>query len=382
MANKNSAFPLRRGSDASEDDFFDIPDESWSALLKRQLRYIRTWVILLVLLIFFLWPKPEKPPPQPNPHIHYEEVDWSRFAYTTYATSEAYLCNSVMIFEALKRHGSKAERVLFYPDEWDLIVEDDSDRLSQLLLTAKNDYNVQMSPVKVEGIRKDTSQSAEASWDTSSAKLNAFGVVQYDRVIHLDSDMTVLNHMDELFFLPPTPVAMPRAYWLLPETQTLNSQIVVIEPSYTEFMALKEATRTAVHGQMELRLNETRYDMEILNQRYGSSAMVLPHKQYGLITGEFRTKDHQNFLGVEKDWIPDKVMTEARFVHFSDWPLPKPWVMWPQELLAEMQPKCDNNPGTADESGCRDRELWKEIYDHFRRKRKDVCRLLSYPAPV
>jgi len=194
--------------------------------------------------------------------------------------------------------------------------------------------------------------------------------------------MTVLNHMDELFFLPPTPVAMPRAYWLLPETQTLNSQIVVIEPSYTEFMALKEATRTAVHGQMELRLNETRYDMEILNQRYGSSAMVLPHKQYGLITGEFRTKDHQNFLGVEKDWIPDKVMTEARFVHFSDWPLPKPWVMWPQELLAEMQPKCDNNPGTADESGCRDRELWKEIYDHFRRKRKDVCRLLSYPAPV
>jgi len=158
MTNKNSAFPLRRGSDASEDDFFDIPDESWSALLKRQLRYIRTWVILLVLLIFFLWPKPEKPPPQPNPHIHYEEVDWSRFAYTTYATSEAYLCNSVMIFEALKRHGSKAERVLFYPDEWDLIVEDDSDRISQLLLTAKNDYNVQMSPVKVEGIRKDSSR--------------------------------------------------------------------------------------------------------------------------------------------------------------------------------------------------------------------------------
>jgi len=63
-----------------------------------------------------------------------------------------------MIFEALKRHGSKAERVLFYPDEWDLIVEDDSDRISQLLLTAKNDYNVQMSPVKVEGIRKDSSR--------------------------------------------------------------------------------------------------------------------------------------------------------------------------------------------------------------------------------
>lgn len=225
-------------------------------------------------------------------------------------------------------------------------------------------------------------ETGEASWDTSSAKLNAFGVIQYDRVIHLDSDMIVLRHMDELFFLPSTPVAMPRAYWLLPDTQTLSSQIVVIEPSYNEFMALKEATRTAVHGQMELKLNETRYDMEILNQRYGDSAMVIPHKEYGLITSEFRTKDHKNFLGIEKDWIPDKVMAESRFVHFSDSPLPKPWVMWPQEQLAELQPKCDNNPGTPEESGCRDRELWKEIYDHFRRKRKDVCRLLSYPAPV
>lgn len=154
MASK-SAFPLRRGSDASERDFFDIPDEPWTAMVKRQLRHIRTWVILLVLLIFFLWPKPEQPPPQPNPHIHYDEVDWSRFAYTTYATNEAYLCNAVMIFERLHHFGSKAERQLFYPDEWDLIVEDDGDRISQLLLEAKNKYNVQMAPVKVEGIKKE-----------------------------------------------------------------------------------------------------------------------------------------------------------------------------------------------------------------------------------
>lgn len=196
-------------------------------------------------------------------------------------------------------------------------------------------------------------------------------MIQYDRVIHLDSDMVLLRHMDELFFLPSTPVAMPRAYWLLPE-KILNSQIVVVEPSYKEYLALQAATRDAVHGKMDLRLNETRYDMEILNQRYGDSAMVLPHNQYGLITGEFRKKDHKNYLGVEEDWIPDKVMTEAKFVHFSDWPLPKPWIMWPQEQLAELQPKCNKNPGTADESECRDRELWKEIYDHFRRSRK-VC---------
>lgn len=162
-AAKSQAFPLRRGSDASEDDFFDIPDESLSTMFKRQLRYIRTWVVLLVLLTFFLWPRAEKPPPQPNPHIHYDEVDWSRYAYTTYATSEAYLCNAVMIFEALHRLGSKAERLLFYPDEWDLVVEDDGDRISQLLIWAKDKYNVQMSPVKIEAIRRPSERESSAS---------------------------------------------------------------------------------------------------------------------------------------------------------------------------------------------------------------------------
>ncbi|KAJ5742073.1 hypothetical protein N7533_011482 [Penicillium manginii] len=342
MAAKDSAFPLRRGSDASENDFFDIPDESWMAMTKRQLRHIRTWVILFALLVYFLWPKSIPLPPQPNPHIHYDEVDWTRYAYTTYATSETDLCNSLMVYANLQRFESKAERLLFYPDEWDLIVDDENDRISELLILAKDRYNVQMSPIKVESIKRPSERFADATWDTSSAKFNAFGVIQYDRVIHLDTDITLLMHMDELFFLPPTVVAMPRAYWTLPNSHALSSQIVVIEPSYKEFLGLQETTL-----------------------RWCS-----PHKEYGLLTSEFRRKEHHKFLGPEKDWIPDKVMAESKFVQFSDDPLPKPWVMWPQGMLAQIQPTCDNKPGTSEESGCRDRELWKELYDHFRRQRK------------
>lgn len=214
-------------------------------------------------------------------------------------------------------------------------------------------------------------EAAEASWDTSTAKLSAFGIVQYDRVIHLDSDMMLLQHMDELFFLPATTVAMPRAYWLLPHSKTLSSQIVVIEPSYREHSALVQAMQAARAGQVELNLTNTRYDMELLNDRYADSAMVLPHRQYGLVSGEFRTKSHWRYLGNDHEvWNPDLVLAEAKFVHFSDWPLPKPWIMWPQEQLAKMQPACDKNPGTPEESGCRDREVWKQLYDDFRRSRK------------
>ena len=57
-----------------------------------------------------------------------------------------------MVFEALERLGSKAERVLFYPEQWDLIVENEVDRVSELLLMAKDLYRVMVIPIKIEGI--------------------------------------------------------------------------------------------------------------------------------------------------------------------------------------------------------------------------------------
>ncbi|KAJ5909201.1 Glucose N-acetyltransferase 1 [Penicillium taxi] len=384
MAIKKTTLPFRRGSDSSEKDFFDIPEESILSVVKRQLRYVRTWVILAVFFVLIKWMRREHSPPSHLAPIHYDEVDWSRYAYTTYATSETYLCNCLMVFEALHRLGSKADRLLFYPLEWDLVIDDAEDRISELLVMAKDLYNVLPVPVAIEGIKIDPeNEFSRASWDTSTAKLFAFGVVQYNRVIHLDSDITLLQSLDELFFLPPAKIAMPRAYWLLPETKTLSSLMAVIEPSFQEFNSIQEASLPALNGQVQLNLTITRFDMEILNDRYGDTAMVLPHRQYALISGEFRTKDHRKFLGADHgEWNPDKALAEAKFVHFSDWPLPKPWVMWPSWQLAEMQPACDINPGSMDEKGCRDREVWKDLYDDFRRRRKDICRLLSFPAPI
>lgn len=152
MLPKPSSHTYRRNSNAWEKDFFDIPDEPCLSVVKRQFRRLRTWVVLAVLFLFLMWHRRESPPPLPLPHIHYDEVDWSRFAYTQYATNEVYLCNSLMVFEALETLGSKAERVLFYPEEWDLIVEDEYDRVSELLLMARSRFRVMVIPIKIEGI--------------------------------------------------------------------------------------------------------------------------------------------------------------------------------------------------------------------------------------
>lgn len=145
--------PLRRDSNASERDFFDIPDETALLFLKRQARRKRTWIYLGLLYFFCKWFFRTPGSVMGLPHIDYNKVDWSRYAYTQYATSETYLCNSLMVFDALERTGSRAERVLFHPIEWDLIVQDESDRISQLLLLAKDNYNVELRPIAIEGIK-------------------------------------------------------------------------------------------------------------------------------------------------------------------------------------------------------------------------------------
>lgn len=74
------------------------------------------------------------------------EVDWSRFAYTQYATDSVYLCNSVMFFEALHQLSSRADRMLMYPTKM-LQSEDASSSDARLLLKARNKYNVNLVPI-------------------------------------------------------------------------------------------------------------------------------------------------------------------------------------------------------------------------------------------
>ena len=170
--------------------------------------------------------------------------------------------------------------------------------------------------------------------------------------------------MDDLFLLPQASVAMMRAYWSLPNLRTLTSLFILLEPSEVETERLMMAARAKTRKSNE-------YDMEILNSIYGDSAMILPHQRYGLLSGEFRSINHTNFFGNDyQKWDPDRVLREAHLLHFSDWPIPKPWVMWPTNLLQQEKPRCLTNPGTASEAGCRDREIWFELYNDFRRRRK------------
>lgn len=149
----------------------------------------------------------QDPPSEPQTN---DSVQWSRFAYTQYATNQAYLCNSVMLFEILHRLESKADRLLMYPSDYQIDDEElESESFeSRLLRKARDEYNVKLQPIQIQrrgaGDRMYTSSGRRmlvdsalienpATWAESYTKLLAFNQTQYDRVLSLDSDSTVLQ---------------------------------------------------------------------------------------------------------------------------------------------------------------------------------------------
>lgn len=102
----------------------------------------------------------------PRPQTTVDAVDWSRFAYTQYATNAPYLCNSVMLFEILHRLGSRAERLLMYPSNFEIsrAGTDDESKESLLLRKARDEYNVRLKPIEVVARNSDDRKFEGIAW--------------------------------------------------------------------------------------------------------------------------------------------------------------------------------------------------------------------------
>jgi alpha-N-acetylglucosamine transferase len=289
----------------------------------------------------------------------WSRIDWSSYACVSYATSSDHLCNSVMLAESLYRLGARPDTLILYAT--DLAADSQANASSaRLLQQATQMYGARVQPVAV---LNSPSSKLDTMWSQGFTKLLAFNQTRYKRVLSLDSDATLLQPMDELFLLPAeSKVAMPRAYWL---EDKLCAAVMLASPSGTEF------------GRIQARLAESQpegYDMEIINALYGDSCLVFPHKPYLLLTGEMRSKSHEAYLGSkEEPWDVDSVIKQAKYIHFSDYPLPKPWVGASETMKSDLMTSCKASGTKAGGVDCSDREAWLWLYKEFRERRKRVC---------
>jgi alpha-N-acetylglucosamine transferase len=253
---------------------------------------------------------------------------------------------------------------MMYPSIWDPNEVDEIDMkltpTARLLQAAADDYFVQLRQIDV----LHHNGTIEETWADSYTKLLAFNLTEFDRVLAIDSDSIVLQNLDELFLLPKAPLAMPFVYWGEPTGWEFSSQMMLISPSVEAFSNIETAIQAA---------KDDEYDMDIINKLYKGKILRIPQRPYDLLTGEFRRKVHAAYLGSKSEkWDPDAILSEAKFMHFSDWPVPKPWMRSPKDLLNKHMPKCRQSEwfGATD---CRDRTIWLKLYYDFAMRRKAVC---------
>ncbi|KAL0930669.1 alphan-acetylglucosamine transferase [Colletotrichum truncatum] len=288
----------------------------------------------------------------------------SRFAYAQYATDINYLCNAVINFNRLERFGAQNDMVLIFPNTW---TQGKSPEAKALRKLHADHPRIILRPLEYLRISKT---KASATWADSLNKFHAFKLTEYERVMIFDSDTQVLNNLDLYFSLPKAPVAVPRAYWLNEKgtpaaDQVLSSHVMLLQPD--EHLHATLVAKSLSSGKL---------DMDLVNLMLKDSASILPHRRLALLTGEFRSKDHEKYLAPDSDaWDPVAEVSNAHLVHFSDWPLPKPWVPHTKEQWAAALPECDE--GEEDRPGrprCADRLMWTRFYEDYADDRKHYCK--------
>jgi alpha-N-acetylglucosamine transferase len=256
---------------------------------------------------------------------------------------------------------------MLYPSNWDLEEVNKTNSANSLTATARllqqaaRESYVKLQPVDA----LNTNNTSPLQWTNSAyTKLLAFNLTSFSRVLVLDPASKVLQNMDEPFLLPRAPIAMPYIYFGDPTGWAFSSHLMLVSPSQSSFQVVERAVKAA-RGRS--------HDVEIINQLFPSETQRLDHKRYGLFTGELRRKSHVEYLGSSTaKWDLDAILAKAKYLYYSDSPIPKPWFKASQDLLNRHMPKCVKSEWFG-ASNCRDREMWFKLYADYARKRKVIC---------
>ena len=120
-----------------------------------------------------------------------------RVVWTTLITNTKYLSGLLTLDHSLKKHKSKYPLVALYTDTFP-----PEGHAALDLRKIPKKYVKYLLP----SVHKD--YSADARFYDCWSKLTPFSLTEYDRVVQLDSDMLVLQNMDELMELELDPPSM------------------------------------------------------------------------------------------------------------------------------------------------------------------------------
>lgn len=222
----------------------------------------------------------------------------SRFAYVFYATNDQYAMSAAVACLMLRKLGAlqHVDSVLLYS------------KVSEYVLRAARQAGLRTKRVS------SPSDLGAGYFRHSLLKLRVLQLVQYERIVFMDSDALPRAPLHDLFTMPlAAPVAAPRAYWIA--RPKFTTALFVTQPSLQLWNRVSRHFRHAAERQL--------YDMDIFNLEFGRDVHRLPDEYLGL-NSEWEDRTHPFHFG-----DPDDSYARVKLVHFSA--LGKPWSYSPAE---------------------------------------------------
>ncbi|PBP24951.1 glucose N-acetyltransferase [Diplocarpon rosae] len=294
-------------------------------------------------------------------------INWDSKQYVQVVADEEKLCSAVMVWHDIESIGSRARRRLLYPASWspdeletDPALNNSLTRKAHLLREARDKYYVLLQPMD----ELHENKTARGIWTDAYMRLLAFKLTGFKRVLILDSASQPMGNLDSVFLLPKAPLAMPWVFWGEPVGWAFSNQMMLITPSLAEFAKIEAEIKTA---------DPDEYDLTLVERLYMHQTLKIPQRPYHLMTGELRRTDHSKYLGSSgKQWDPEEALRSSKLLHFSDWPIPRPWASANQTMLNKYMPKCLKSEWFG-ATNCENRVLWMQIYSDYAAKRKGFC---------
>jgi glycogenin glucosyltransferase len=142
-----------------------------------------------------------------------------KYAFVTVLSTNNYYKGVIGLFESIKMTNTKYNNfVVIINENIDKNIINEFDRRGYKIVVKPN---IEVSPL----VKNDN----YAYWNNTFDKFNVFDLVDYDKIVYLDSDMYVQNNIDELFDYPHMS-AVIAGHEYIPDWDEINSGLMVIEP--------------------------------------------------------------------------------------------------------------------------------------------------------
>lgn len=242
--------------------------------------------------------------------------------YATVLSTESYLPGVIKLYKSIKKTKSS------YP-----FVCVCSMNITDSTMTCLKEQGIeclQLDRCAIEDISTFNFSKEQEHWKYTFDKLLLFGLTQYKRIVYLDSDMIVLENIDELFSYKSFS-AVAAGKLVHPEWDRLNSGILVIEPDVKAMDKMLELIPVVYEKRLEQ--GQMTGDQDVMNEYKkdwsASAELILPesynvffkylhlyHKKFGFC---YHNNDREksikvvHFVGRTKPWS-DKVVKKLLLV--------------------------------------------------------------------